>query len=42
MADFENNVHHLATVRINERNPRIVLEVATDLVAGALAQLPHF
>jgi ABC-type transporter MlaC component len=38
MADFENNVVHLATVRTNERNLHIVFEVATDLVISVLGR----
>ena len=32
MADFENNVHHLASVPINGRDQHIAVEVAADLV----------
>jgi len=32
MADFENNVHRLAAVRINERDTTIAFNVAIDLV----------
>ena len=38
MADLENNVHHLAAVRIDERNPKIAFDVATDLVFGVMGR----
>ncbi len=39
MADFENNVVHLATVRINERNRKIAFEVAADLTHFVLREV---
>ncbi len=38
MADFENNVVHLATARINERNRKIAFEVAADLIHSLLRE----
>ena len=38
MADLENNVHHLAAVRIDELNPKIAFNVATDLVFGVMGR----
>jgi len=38
VADFENNVVHLATVRTNERNLRIAFDVATDLVFSVVGR----
>jgi hypothetical protein len=32
MADFEQNVHHLSTIRASENNYEIAEQVATDLI----------